>query len=484
MESFGFFGSSSDSNKYFENVNAENIMPQAEDFIDIPFRLLTATTVGAGSWKATDFSNARVLKASKSKLNNKPVYKDHDTDLDNWVGIVKTTKWTEEQTQGGVKIPAGIDAVLSIDAKTNPKIARGVLIGAIHSNSVTVVFDWKPSHDFEEDWQFRDRVGTMHEDGEMIRRVVTKIYDYHETSLVWLGADPFSKLLDDKGNLVNIDKSSIQYDKVGDDERSRYEEKNEYKVSFGLNEKVLSLAKDNFSRTRQQQKLPDMNEKMLAALRVILGLSEDAEVTVEMLDKLQLTPDKPVVPITEEQTNKVERFDALSGSEIVLAEVEEGAEPISLAADTELAEDAKFAIVQREKFDALVAEADKVTQLTKDNEELKADAQLGKEYIGMKKEEAIRLYKVAQGDKADDKVVALFEKADAEQLDGLLKQYTQGVTAKFSGKCEECGSTNFSFKSTISGEAETSGDEEVKATSFDEIYNQRSAGKLNIHSHS
>ena len=133
---FGNLWSSINDPKFYSDVTASDIVPKEEDFIEVTFRLISATTVGAGTWKATDFTNAKVLKASMDKLNGKPIYKDRETDLDNWVGVVKGTRWSAETTENGVKIPAGIDGLMLIDAKTNPKIARGLLLGSIFSNSV------------------------------------------------------------------------------------------------------------------------------------------------------------------------------------------------------------------------------------------------------------------------------------------------------------------------------------------------------------
>lgn len=183
------------------NIPAD-LMPKAEDFVQIPFRLLSATTVAAGTWRATDFSNESLLKASLKKLEGKPVYTEHNTSLDNWAGMVQKTMWSESSVMNGMVIPAGINGMLAIDAKSKPQILRGILAKGIFSNSVTVVFDWKPSHTFEDEYTFRRMVGSLAEDGNMIRRVVTAIHDYYESSLVFLGADPYAKLIDEGGNLV------------------------------------------------------------------------------------------------------------------------------------------------------------------------------------------------------------------------------------------------------------------------------------------
>lgn len=467
MESFGLFGGSNNANTFYPDIaNAADIVPKPEDFIDVPFRLISATIVGGGSWKATDFSNVQVLKNSVKYFQNatKPVYYDHDTDLLNWVGIVKAPKWTENFTNAdGTKVPAGIDAIISIDAKTNPKIARGVLIGSIFSNSVTVEFTWEMSHHFESENEFNNKVGTYAADGTMIRRVVTSISDYHETSLVWLGADPFAKLIDANGNLTNIDAASISYDKAEVGEKSTYENSKNYKLGFAIDKNVIHLSRENFKPNKNTQ----MEKEILIALRKALGLADDAEVKVEMLSKLQLAPATPVVGITPEQTSKVTAFDKLKDIEVATAEKTEKFDgdvaKFAIAPDTHI-------VVAKDHFSKLTTEAAKVAGLESEKVSLQADATLGKEYIGLQKKEAVRLYKVAVGaDKADAAVIGLFEKATPEELKGLLAQYTKGVTMKFSGKCKDCNSENFEFRSSVQGEEGAAG-ETVVASTFESIY--------------
>ena len=61
---------------------------------------------------------------------------DHSTDVANAIGSVKQTFWQESFKQDGIVIPAGINGVLKIDAKANPRLARGILMDppSIHSN--------------------------------------------------------------------------------------------------------------------------------------------------------------------------------------------------------------------------------------------------------------------------------------------------------------------------------------------------------------
>jgi len=44
--------------------------------------------------------------------------------------------------------------------------------------------------------------------------------------------------------------------------------------------------------------------------------------------------------------------------------------------------------------------------------------------------------------------VSLFDKATTDEVEGLLKQYTKTATGKFTGKCKDCGSGEFTFQST------------------------------------
>lgn len=474
MESFGLFGGSSDANKYYPDVTGHSVMPKPEDFVDVPFRLISATTVGAGSWKATDFSNVQVLKGSLSKLDKKPVYYDHDTDLMNWVGIVKAPKWTESFTnKDGVIVPAGIDAIISIDAKTSPKIARGVLIGSVFSNSVTVQFAWEMSHDFPSEEEFNRSIGQMGADGKMVRRIVHTIYDYHETSLVWLGADPFAKLLDEEGNLTNIDTTHISYEKEKEEVIEKYKNKKIFALGFEIDKNVLHLSRSNSIVTqpnsgKNDKNNKDMDEKVLLALLAVLGLSADTKaeaITLEAVSKLTLQPEQPKEAITEEQKTQLASYAKIQALEV---EAKEGVTATLADVTTE-----KYAIVDKEVLSTLKTEAAKVESLEK-------DAATGKEFIKMQREEAIRLYKVTAGEAADETVVGLFNKATKEELGGLLKQYSKGATAKFTGKCANCGSDDFTFKSSLTTEEGTEEGEKVGVTTAADIYAKFSKTSMDI----
>lgn len=439
-EQFGLFGSGNNSNTFFPSLDVQNdVVPKPEDFIDVPFRLLSETIVAAGTWRSTDFSKDGVLKASIDKLVSKPVFHDHDTELANWLGIVTATKWTPSFVDTkGVKIPAGIDGMLSIDAKSNPKFARGVMLGAIFSNSVTVDFGWEMSHPFKDVQEFESKVGSMGTDGKMITRRATVIYDYYETSLVWLGADPYSKLIGKNGDLVNVDHgAAVEFSKEEEKTQKLYLENKKYLANACLTkDSVISLRQRLVSSETQVTETP-MEKELLALLKIILNLDDKVELTKDHLAELKLVK---------------------YGSEVV-----ESATLTALKADASKVEGLTSKVTETEG---------KVTSLFTEVETLKADkialepfATAGKAYETAKRAELTRLYKLSVGaGKEDQAVLDLHAKADMSALDGLITQLTNGVVQKFKGHCKSCNSTEISFKSSFS-EADLEKDTNVSPNS-------------------
>jgi len=459
-KSFGSIFGSINSSKFYEGVNNQNIIPKEEDFIDVPFRLISSTIVGAGTWKATDFGkNESVLKGSMPLLEGKPLYKDHETDLDNWVGVVKAVKWTGSVTKKGVKIPSGIDGIVSIDAKTNPKVARGVLLGSIFSNSVTVDFDWEMSHDYSSEGEFNNAIGTLGGDGTTVRRVVTKINDYYESSLVWLGADPFAKAINEEGDLIHIDhsavanyaknkfgfKSSLSYGKEANENTDRYEKQKKFVIGFGIDENVVPLSR------KEEIKKSDMN-KLAATLIAVLGSSlnltknstdKEALQALENFDVGSLKTEKDESDLAILVALKKQALENLGKEEVDFENFDK---------DYEFANKAELKKLRKSKKDfakKLQDSEDEIESLESNISELEPMSKVGKKFSKQKKDEAIRLYKLTVGaDKAEASVVSLFDKATTDEVEGLLKQYTKTATGKFTGKCKDCGSGEFTFQST------------------------------------
>lgn len=435
------------------NPDIENAIPKEEDFLPYPFRHLSATTVGGGTWKATEFPE-KVLKASASKLSFKPVYVNHNLEVGNIVAGIGKTKWTPGFTAAdGTKVPGGIDGPIFVDGKLHPDLCRKLSafpVPHIQSVSVTVVFEWEPSHTFEnregvEDlWLFEMRIGQM-VDGEMVRRVATKIIEYYETSLVWLGADPFAKILDADGNPLNIEKSAIisnsKFDK--DPLVDIYKDQGRYFISESCisNDNKLDLVKRIFQKnaksgkqgfSKQKNKISNNNNNM-----------ED-QIINYLAQRLNVKPEE----ITE---------DFLKGLAIVPS-----TEHTSLTA-------LKSKVGSIEDYDKIIGERDKFKEdLEAEQGVVEANKPLV-EFATSKlesgKESALKYYRLTlKGKEEDPKVVQLIERAvtenDFETLETLTKQYGGSAISNLEASCQACGSKDVSFRTTEETDGEGKGNEE------------------------
>lgn len=220
---------------------------ESEDFVEVTYRALSAAVLGD---RPIDFTKEAVLKKGVPLLKGQTVFKDHNTSVDNWVGQVIETAW-DSKTPG---LPPGINAKLRLDMIKDPMAVRGVLQGTLHSASVTVSFQWTPSHPkLMEENRFFQYLGEEVE-GEMVRVIVTKIEKFWEISLVWQGADEFAKQIDENGDPLNIyDRSDsmsaelksqigkVATDYLNQEEPMSLKIKEAFKKMFGL-----ELSDDNF----------------------------------------------------------------------------------------------------------------------------------------------------------------------------------------------------------------------------------------------
>jgi len=167
-----------------------------EDYILVPFRALSATTVRDG---AIDFSynNGQALKDAVGMFNSLVILKNHDMNVDNWIGTTQDAYW-DEKTPG---VPHGVNFMLKVDSKADPKVARGLVSGALNSGSVTIEFDYVKSHPKMKDEEFAWKLGST-VDGRMVQALVTKITRTYEYSVVWQGADPYAKQIGQDGSIT------------------------------------------------------------------------------------------------------------------------------------------------------------------------------------------------------------------------------------------------------------------------------------------
>ncbi len=169
-----------------------------------------------------DYRTPGVLEdaVARGLLSGNSVMINHSWDVRDWVGVVGRY-WMDVEKDG---IPAGINAELWIDReKANGRvdggdIIRGIEIGAIHSCSLTVQFEWRKSHASMDDDTFWRKIGTT-VNGEVVRVIATKILEIMELSLVWRGADRNARRTDTPKNMRTAENSASaeqEYTEGGD----------------------------------------------------------------------------------------------------------------------------------------------------------------------------------------------------------------------------------------------------------------------------
>lgn len=357
------------------------------DFVDVTYRALSAAMMGD---RALDFSNEGVLRRSAALLEGQTVFKDHNTRVDNWVGLVAKTFW-DNKTKG---LPPGINAVLRLDTVKDPMTVRGVLQGALHSASVTVSFEWSPSHPkLMEEHNFWNNLG-VEVDGEVVRIVVTKILKYWEISLVWQGADEYAKQIDEDGNALN-----------------RY-----------------SFAAEDPTENVELAKAPAAPE--IAKIEFIEGQDSKQEESMKLKTELE----KVIGSFKDEEFQ--EALDAH-----LAAKVE--------AAKAECAQAVELASVEAAELKTKLEESEaRIEGLSK-------DAVLGKQYLEDTRKEVVELYKKAKGvDGVKEVFLKTFEKADLELLKAWKEDYQLEAEKKFPLSCQKCQSTAVTRQSARMEEAE------------------------------
>lgn len=422
LEKFGWFGTDGDANQFYPGLDVQSeVIPKPEDFIPVPFRLLSETIVAAGTWRATDFSRDGVLKAALDKFLAKPVYYDHNVDLNNWLGFTSAVSYSASYVdEAGNKIPGGIDGVISIDGKTNPKFARGAYTGIITSTSVTIDFKWKPSHDMQGDMsEFNSKVGDYDEQGKMYTRVCTEVVDIYETSLVFKGADPYAKKLDENQKLIKPDfqyavklSREAKLEAESPEVRELYSDNKKFITQSALDEKFrLSLRSKLVKNQETDTKDAQMDPKLLLLL-AFFGFKNPDEVTADSLAKFKLVLDGQ---------------EALAATELANLRLEAAKVP---DLSTQLT----------------TAQAD-VTRLKSENTQLQSFATVGKEALAQKLATVEKLYKLTVKN-PDAAVLETFKKADNAALDGFLAQYSGTASAQFGATCKSCNSKEISFRSS------------------------------------
>lgn len=436
---FGLFGSDIDYNTYYPNMDASELTPKEDEFIEPVFRLLSETIVSK-NWNPTDFSQNGVLKASMKLLLGQTVNCDHSTDIGNAIGSVSQVYWQDAYKDKGINIPAGINGVLKIDGKANPRIARGILMEppSIHSNSVTIQFKWDKSHPEMEDDEFYTKLGTYDAKGNMVRRMVTEVVRYLETSLVSHGADCFAQKIGADGKIVNPTFAHRSWASYKDYEEDK--EKNFYFSDFkDLNNTQTSNIDNPQIEDNQENKT--MNEELQLFIQSLVeaniicfaeGTEANQENALAMLKSLVSSRDDLQTQVTNLTTEKNTLTEQIANKEAEIAN-------------------------------------------------LKEMATVGKNHIASLRESAVATYKKLMGEQADETIVTMLnaETTGLATLISLTKEYNQRLEEKFPLTCSKCGSKDISRASSLSDEEGRKKEETIEkqekstADLMEEFYKQK-----------
>lgn len=421
VNKFGLFGSNTDYNTYYPDVTPEDVKPKDNEFIEPVFRMLSNCIV-AKNYMPTEFPKD-VLKASMGLLVGQTVNCDHETEIGNAIGSVKEVSWQNAYTDEtmGIEIPAGINAVLKIDAKANPRIARGIMMDppSIHSNSVTIQFEWKPSHSFEKEWEFYDKLGTIAEDGTMVRRIVTKIISYKETSLVSHGADPFAQIIKN-GKINNPQYAGATYYSFSD--------------------------------------MPPMDEKTLRSKIAYLDF-KDIRSNDIMYNTSKPNYEGNQNPKIQNDMNELQKFldQLFSDGVLSLAEGSTPSMEVALSQVKDLVVAKNSLTQEKAKADQKISELQgEVTSLKEQISANQAMVNIGTSHLSEVRSSAIASYKKLYGDdKVDQNILTLLE-ADSTNIETLLSlkaTYDAQLDEKFPMRCAKCGSHDVSrASSSIQGD--------------------------------
>jgi hypothetical protein len=399
LEKLGLFEvASPDFNRFYPNTTPQDFEPREEEFVKPVFRMLSATIVNPAN--PIDFSKPGVLKASMEKLYGQTVYANHETSVGNELGVVSQVVWQNSYTTDkGIKIPAGINGVLLIDGKANPKIARALSLTppAIHSNSVSLTFEWAQSHPKMSQEEFFAKLGSRDSEGNLVRRIVVQILAYYETSLVPHGADPFAQQIRES-QIVN--------------------------PVWAKNREVLT------ANQKQASTMFYYDYTNILALSNNSTLSEFTDViTTNMRDHLILIATLLNIELTD-------KSDEVLVQEI-LSQTKELKHKLAML-DTLQAESNQL----KQEVASLQDKLNAQQSLVALGEKTKADLRI----------EAKRIYTILKDGKPEATILSILDNAEVDTLKVLHAEYAEQLEAKFPLSCGDCKSLNVSRASAVVGE--------------------------------
>lgn len=416
-QSFGLYNIVSDDFTQHVAAPAANAVESDDRYIYPIFRGLSQVIVRK-KYDPIDFTRPGVLESAIHLLVGQTVYTNHWSYVDNQVGVVVKAFWDKGYTVDGVKVPPGINIQLKIDAKNNPKLADSLTMDppSIHSNSVTVSFNWVQSHPSMSYGDFRDKVGTFDEKGELIRRIVTKINTFSETSLVSHGADPFAKIVGPDGKIKNahISHAMDSFSAGTPDKSSFFFMSYKTEESFSLDPTIPNETNDNNVKQLKMNKEHLLLLAQLSGFALAEGLSEmDQESFEANFDMESFNAHLAEKPIDVEALMNLQTENTrLSGEVTTLTN-------------------------KVTELEAQIASQSSSNQLSIDEEEF---SQVRDEIIANLTND----YSLVKGNAPDEATTKMWAKSNLASLRALSKTYRESLEEKFPLSCKSCGSSDVS----------------------------------------
>ena len=290
-----------------------------------------------------------------------------------------------------------------------------------------------------EESEFYQKLGTYDSKGVMVRRIVTEIVRYLETSLVSHGADSFAQKIGSDGKIINptfAKRTWASYEEYRDDKSKQYFftdyksdlssfQENDTRDSFNDND-----AKDNHSNENNMNEFEKFLESLFGDNMLTLeeGKEMNQETVVACIQNLvssRNTLQTSVDNLTTEKTSLTEQISNLN------AEVAN----------------------------------------------LKEMATVGKNHIASLRENAVETYKKLMGENADETIVTMLnaETTGITTLVSLTKDYQARLEEKFPLTCSKCGSKDVNRASSIAED-----DTEGKTGTEDTTQNQEPSSTSSV----
>ena len=309
---------------------------------------------------------------------------------------------------------------------------------SIHSNSVTVQFKWDKSHPELDDNEFYKKLGTYDSKGQMVRRMVTEVVRYMETSLVSHGADSFAQKIGEDGKIVNpgyAKRTWSSYEEYRDDKSKQF-----FFSDYKSDSKSFMETNETQSPINNNQEVTTLNND---------NTMKELELFIEAITAsgmLQLAEG------TEKNTENV-----TSALKAVIADRDQ------LKTQKETLESERTSL--NEQITNLNAEVANLTEM----------ATVGKNHIASLRETAVANYKKLKGDQVDETIVTMLnsETTGMATLISLNKDYQTQLEEKFPMTCAKCGSHEVSRASSAPEQVDTTQNSEDNADVFGELYRQK-----------